>query len=479
MPGWFVEVHYISLYSGIMGKTMYLMTAAMILMAVACSSPDIQEHTGPLKISENGRFFTDQNGEPFFWLGDTGWLLFGKLDREAAVRYLEDRRQKGFNVIQVMLLHDPGMTSVYGDSALVNRNVARPKVTGGSSFEENEEYDYWDHVDFIIDRADEKGICMALVPVWGSHVRSGHVSRKAIRAYGEFLAERYNHRKNIIWLNGGDVRGSDSTAIWSILGHTLKERCPDHLITFHPFGRTQSSTWFHNDPWLDFNMFQSGHKRYDQDTSGLAYGEDNWRYAGEDYGLYPVKPTLDGEPSYEGIPQGLHDPSQPFWTDKDVRRYAYWSVFAGSAGHTYGHSAIMQMHRPGDENPGYGNTVYWTDALDAPGAGQLIHLKNLMLSRPYFERIPDQSLIADQGERYDYLSATRSTGYAFVYTYTGRNFTVDPGPLAGTELHASWFNPRDGSTTGIGTFPNRGLLEFDPPGERGEGNDWVLILDAL
>ena len=62
-----------------MSKTMYLMTAAMILLAVACSSPDTQEPTGPLKISENGRFFTDQNGEPFFWLGDTGSVSYTHL----------------------------------------------------------------------------------------------------------------------------------------------------------------------------------------------------------------------------------------------------------------------------------------------------------------------------------------------------------------------------------------------------------------
>jgi len=457
---------------------MHLIGAGIVIMAAACSSPETGGSTGPLKISENGRYFADQNGEPFFWLGDTGWLLLGKLDREASVRYLEDRHQKGFNVIQVMLLHSLEMTSVYGDSALAGGNVARPRVTGGSSVDVAGEYDYWDHVDFVIDRADEKGIFMALVPVWGSNVRGGRVTREQVREYGLFLAERYGHRKNIIWLNGGDVRGSDSTAVWNTLGTTLKEHCPDQLISFHPFGRTQSSAWFHQEPWLDFNMFQSGHRRYDQDTAGLAYGEDNWRYAATDYRLSPVKPTLDGEPSYEGIPQGLHDPSQPFWTDKDVRRYAYWSVFAGSAGHTYGHNAVMQMHRPGDKDPAYGNRMYWTDALDAPGAGQLIHLKNLMLSRPYFDRIPDQSLIADQGERYDYLAATRGPGYAFIYTYTGRNLTVDPGPLGGTELHASWFNPRDGSTTGIGTFPNRGLLEFDPPGEPGEGNDRVLVLDS-
>jgi hypothetical protein len=98
-------------------------------------------------------------------------------------------------------------------------------------------------------------------------------------------------------------------------------------------------------------MFQSGHRRYDQDDSELGYGQDNWKYVRDDYSLVPVKPTIDGEPSYEGIPQGLHDPAEPYWNENDVRRYAYWSVFAGGFGFTYGNNAVMQMNKPGDERP--------------------------------------------------------------------------------------------------------------------------------
>src|SRR6266542_4366724 len=82
-----------------------------------------------LKISANHRYFTDQNGNPFFWLGDTGWLLFSKLTREEADQYLEDRRQKGFTVIQVMVLHTVAAVNVYGDSALINKKVSAPLST--------------------------------------------------------------------------------------------------------------------------------------------------------------------------------------------------------------------------------------------------------------------------------------------------------------------------------------------------------------
>src|SRR4051812_575331 len=76
-----------------------------------------------LSVSANERFFSDEHGAPFFWLGDTGWLLFSKLNREEAQIYFQDRRQKGFNVIQVMVLHTVAATNVYGDSALINKNV--------------------------------------------------------------------------------------------------------------------------------------------------------------------------------------------------------------------------------------------------------------------------------------------------------------------------------------------------------------------
>jgi hypothetical protein len=238
--------------------------------------------------------------------------------------------------------------------------------------------------------------------------------------------------------------------------------------------------WFHNASWLDFNMFQSGHRRYDQDDTELGYGQDNWKYVRDDYNLDPAKPTIDGEPSYEGIPQGLHDPAEPYWNDNDVRRYAYWSVFAGGFGFTYGHSAVMQMHKPRNLNPSYGVKEFWNDAIDAHGARQMIHLKNLMLSKSFFDRVPDQSIIAgNQGEKYGYLVATRGREYALVYTYTGRDMNIAMGKIEGSKVGASWFNPRNGEISSLGEFENNSIKSFDPPGEEAEGNDWVLVLESL
>lgn len=433
-----------------------------------------------LKISANKRYFITEDGKPFFWLGDTGWLLFIKLTREETIAYLDNRKAKGFNVIQVMVLHDvKHAVNRYGDSALVNNDVSHPRTTAGNAFNDSLQYDFWDHVDFVIDEAAKRGIYMALVPVWGTNVKEGWVKEEQAKKYAAFLAQRYRNKSNVIWLNGGDIKGTEKIDIWNAIGNTLRAQDTHHLITFHPRGRSSSSEWFHQAPWLDFNMFQSGHKDYRQDTVEPRMGEDNWKYVNNDYVLLPVKPVLDGEPSYENIPHGLHDTLAPLWKDKDIRRYAYWSVFAGGCGFTYGHNAIMQFHN-GKGSGAYGSKQRWSDAVNDPGAFEMIHLKNLLLSKPYFERVPDQSLIASaQGRQYQYLLATRGERYAFIYTYRGQAFEVNMGKIMGNQVKASWYDPRKGVYTSIGTYRNEGIKSFDPPGKEQDGNDWVLVLESV
>jgi hypothetical protein len=437
-----------------------------LLFSALLSNAQLQ----PLKISANKRYFQTKDGKPFFWLGDTGWLLFKKCKKEEAIAYLDDRQQKGFNVIQVMLLHELNITDAYGDSALINKNIANPNLTG--------QYNYWNNVDFVISEAAKRGIYMALVPVWGGNIK--HVSVEQAQAYAAFLANRYKNKSNIIWLNGGDIKGGDALDKWNAIGNTLRTVDKNHLIGFHPRGRNSSSAWFHNEAWLDFNMFQSGHKNYAQDTvstEALHYGEDNWRYVNDDYNLKPVKPTLDGEPSYENIPHGLHGSAEQRWTAADVRRYAYWSVFAGGCGFTYGNNSVMQFYRRGNKDMSFGANKNWDDELHAAGAGQMQYLKNLILSKSYFDRVPDQSLVINNGEQYDRVMATRGKNYALFYVYTAKTFTVALDKIHFRPGKATWFSPVDGQVLPIKDYKYATQKTFDPPGEKRNGNDWVLILE--
>jgi hypothetical protein len=225
-------------------------------------------------------------------------------------------------------------------------------------------------------------------------------------------------------------------------------------------------------------MFASGHRTYEQDNSAKKYGEDNWRYVLEDLSKSPMKPTLDGEPSYEDLPQGIHDAMQPYWIASDVRRYAYWSVFAGSCGHVYGQNTVRQIHIAGVTKAESGAKLSFFEALDAPGSFQIQYVKNLVLSRPYFERVNDQTVVAgDEGEKYDRILVTRGNDYLMAYTYTGREFTVQMGKILGEKLNAWWYDTRTGEAHKIGEFENKGSVKFDPPGVKYNGNDWVLVLD--
>lgn len=458
------------------GPTLKEMRTLLLISILISSAIHAQQQPMQLlKIAADKRHFKTADGQPFFWLGDTGWLLFLKCNKEETIQYLDTRQQQGFNVIQVMVLHSMGMMTANGDSALINRNAAQPKVKPGA------DNDYWDHVDFVVKEAAKRGIYMAMVPVWGSNVKEGKMNRTQAAAYAKFLALRYRDQNNIIWLNGGDLRGTDSLQVWKTIGTTLRKYDPRHLITFHPRGRYTSSEWFHKESWLDFNMFQSGHRNYAQDTSStdkFHFGEDNWRYVKLDYALKPVKPTMDGEPSYENIPHGLHDSLQPRWTAADLRRYAYWSVFAGGAGFTYGENSVMQFHTSGDGDANYGVNKNWKQAIHTPGAIQMQYLRQLMEVETNGDWAPAQEILAENtGERYKYNVAAKGKKFALVYTYTSENFKVDLRKLGFKVKQWHWYNPSTGQQTPA-TPPEPGMqvFEFSPPGEPANGNDHVLIL---
>ncbi len=429
---------------------------------------------GKLKVSENHRYLQHENGTPFFWLGDTGWLLPERLNRDEAEFYLTECSKRGYNVVQVQTIDKVPSLNYYGQSSM-------PDGFNFKNINKKDLYGYWDHMDFIIKAAERKGIYIGMDCIWGGLVKDGLLSVKEAEAYGKFLGERYKNSPNIIWFIGGDIRGDVKPEVWEALATSIKSVDKNHLMTYHPRGRTCSSTWFNNASWLDFNMFQSGHRRYGQRKGDGDYTiaenteEDNWRYAEQALSLATVKPVIDGEPSYEDIPQGLHEANETRWTANDVRRYAYWSVFAGSFGHTYGHNSIMQFYKPG-VNASFFPSRYWYDCLQDPGYNQMKYLKTLMLAFPFLERVADQSIIAGQnGERYDRAVATRGTDYLLAYNYTARPMQIDLSKISGAKKNCWWFNPKNGELQFIGEFDGTKITNFQLDIAYNAGNDRVLI----
>jgi hypothetical protein len=127
----------------------------------------------------------------------------------------------------------------------------------------------------------------------------------------------------------------------------------------------------------------------------------------------------------------------------------------------------------------------WHEALAQPGADQMRHGRALLESRPVPGRSPDDTMIVEEAVktavpgagRYR-LAATRGANgaYAFVYTPSGRPFSVRMDAIDGPRARAWWFDPRTGRATPLGEFETTGTRRFTPP-DPGEMLDWVLVLD--
>lgn len=432
---------------------------------------------GKLRISGNNRFLVFEDGTPFFYLGDTGWELFHRLNKEETEKYLENRRAKGFTVIQAVVLAEvDGLNTP-------NAEGNKPLI-GNNPLKLNEAY--FAHVDWVIGKAAEKGIFIGLLPTWGDKwnrkwgVGPQIFNPENARAYGKILGERYRNQPNIIWILGGDrpveVELQRQTVV--AMAEGLKEGDGgSHLMSFHPTGGSGSSQYFHNDTWLDFNMRQNGHS--------LSYTE-RYYATSDDYRLEPPKPVIDAEPVYEDHPINFNPDANGHSTAADVRRPLYWDLFSGACGHTYGHHSVWQMWTP-EKAPINRPLMPWYEAIDQPGAGQMMYGRMLIESRPFLTRIPDNSVIVPDNVAsavpgagsYRFVATRDEEGsYAMVYAPIGRKFTVRMDVIKGKEVIAWWFNPRNGEATMIGKFQNAGTQTFNTPAP-GENLDWVLVLDDV
>ncbi len=449
--------------------------ASLSFRTTAPPSPPAAVHLPPLRVTANRRFLETADGKPFFWLADTAWQLLHDLDEAEMRHYFADRRDKGFTVVQTVALaelrgHTP---NAFGHLPIEPKRPDRPLVKPGP------DNDYWDDVERAIRLADENGLYVGLLPTWGKHVISnwqnglvdGFFTAENAEAYGRFIGARLKDLGNIVWILGGDRAAPTdaSRAIWRAMargiaiGTSGREDYGSVLMTYHTSGPGSTAWFLNNEPWMDFHGLQSGHGRWVL----------NWQMVEHAYGMKPTVPVIDLETSYPGF---RHGRPPTIATDDDARRAAYWAVFAGAAGHTFGHHSIWQMHSP--IYPGVaGPKEFWFDALDAPSARQAGCLRRLVESRPFLTQRPDLSLLAfEQVKPWEMCLALRGDGYAMIYTPTGRPLKVRMNRIAGAQIKAWWINPRTGEPTAIGEFPNSGEREFTPP-TGGENHDWVLVLD--
>src|SRR5690606_19244201 len=160
-----------------------------------------------------------------------------RLTLTEAAEYFADRSSKGFNIAQVMVIHSLQTATLEGRLPFLEEDITRPDERPANAADGLAGASFWDHLDAVLELAERAGLYLALVPIWGSNVKDGAFPARDVEAYATWLARRFRRHQNIIWLNGGDVHGTDETEAWQRAGAALRTNDPTALITFHPFGR--------------------------------------------------------------------------------------------------------------------------------------------------------------------------------------------------------------------------------------------------
>ncbi len=434
-----------------------------ILVLVIAALPAVAQ----IKVGPGKHHLVTKTGKPFLWLGDTAWELFHRLTREEATAYLQNRAEKGFNVIQAVVLAElDGLNTpnAYGDKPLLGNDPSKPNEA------------YFKHVDYVVNEANKRGLLVALLPSWGDKWKKDSwgtgpeifTPANAFK-YAQWLARRYA-KKDIVWVIGGDRHLETDTefTINRSMAEGIKSGDPTHLLTFHPAGGRSSYDYFAADNWIDFHMSQTGHR-----AASPCYKTNLKAYA-----LKNQKPHLNGEPNYEDHPNDFRPAEKGWMDDVDTRQAAYWNMLSGGAGHTYGNHNIWQMYATA-RVPVNNARTHWRVAMNQPGAFQVGFMRRMLEKRNWQTLVPSQEIImGDNPEGVDYRVAAISTDkdLLMVYIPTGKKTQLNTSLLPALILRGWWFNPRDGHCISLGEFSNTGQLEFIPTSV-GRGSDWVLVLD--
>lgn len=443
----------------------FILASELSAQNVSCLQPD-----------SSGHYLRNADGTPFFWLGDTAWELIHRLSKEEIITYLKTRKKQGFNVIQTVVLAEmDGLQTpnFYGNLPFTSLDSLIPNEL------------YFELVDFVARECEKLKLTLALLPTWGDKVSKQWgigpeiFNEENAKEYGRFLGERYKQYGHLVWMLGGDrppvYEGRNFIPIWRAMALGITETYgPNAFITYHIMGYAKTSALLHEEKWLDKNTTQSGH--------GSGPDVDVWNWILADYLLQPAKPTIDLEPNYEDHPVKpwpKWDPANGYYTDYDVRKQCYRSVFAGAPGVTYGHHSIWQFASKKHEIINHAKMT-WQKALHRSGANQMRYLRKFVEDFGANERMPAQDLVL-QNDPLPSTKAVAMTDYYHkklaIYTPISAPLSLDLSAFTKSDCRVSWYDPTTGKYSSKTNFKHTiapSVFQC-PPSKKHQ--DWVLILE--
>ena len=276
---------------------------SLLIMSLSMTVTAAERPVWPVKVSDNGRYFVDQKGSPVFWLGTTQWQLFREYTVEDARTILEKTADKGFVFAQVMLMGvgDGTKPNVYGQKPWINDNPLTPNEA------------YFKNVDAVLQIARENNVNISMT-LYHQRYRK-HITVANGRAWAKWLAQRYKDVPNIVWSMTPEAKQEFVPVLRELAAGLHEGDGSAHLITFKPDPAPYSSSFIHDEKWLDFDCMQTWK------SVELIYP-----MVTRDYNLTPVKPVLMAEGAYEQGSEYGFDVT-PLW----IRRQAYYSYLADKA----------------------------------------------------------------------------------------------------------------------------------------------------
>lgn len=340
---------------------------------------------GPLKVSGDHHYLEHYDGTPFFWLGDTWWLVLCKRLRwPKDIRTLtEDRVKKGFTVVQ-FFAGLPPETSPFSFDERVANEAGFPWEEGYTRINPS----YFDMADLRIEHMVDSGLLPCIYGLQGLYLPEMGVEK--IKQYWRYLIARYGAYP-VVWCVAGEATSPFMFSKdkekdreiqkkgWTEVTRYVREVDGGHnLITIGPPGCAESRNEVEDASLLDFDLLQTVHG----DWTVIPLHIDTVLTAVK---REPRVPVVLGEVCYEG---------HGGCSGEIIQRFMFWSgILSGLCGHTYGADGLWQVNTR--QKP-YGNfisgttytTTVWEDIYQSPSSSQLGMAKKLLQRYPWWQLEP-------------------------------------------------------------------------------------------
>ena len=483
-------------------------------LAIAASAGRVEAATAfPLRVSTDRRYLVDQNGMPFFMIGDSAQTASINLTQSEFQSYIDTRVSQGFNTIYIEFITKIAGYHVPAD---INQNYPFTTQLGGGTYNSGSQTPdfttpndtYFAALEQKVAYAASKGVyvwlAMALADPhqYGWYNEIGANSIANCQSFGTYLANGhgsfggFKKYSNVAWLWGMD---------WAYSSDTANE---DRLHSIPEYIKAAGSTQPHSAAWLNYwlSTDQLGFKTYIDFNGVYSYLTSSippGTLSRTGYQYVPSSATGDGR-SLSALPvyvleTGYENELHPNGTPAENRLQFWYTTLNGAiGGYWYGQRDIWGFARP---DLGYSPCVYsgctdWRTSISSTGAGDMGRISALLRSLPWQGLVPSGTTLpfigrklVPSGETSDGTgnpAAAQSAdgGLLLVYVPSSgagtQTITIDPRGMSGTS-RARWWDPtaatfRDASPSSIANTTTQALTT---PGANSAGqNDWLLVLDT-